>query len=191
MFPSLKYKLLFLFTLISFLAILIIVILNFNSVTLQGQEEKSIFWLRVSLASLVVVFILWFLRWLKLKKMDKAHYHESLKEGGVEEARIFRDLTKIERVFLLNISKKDDYYLDSRSPVFRVQGNVFRQVLYTGKKTGKRHLLLKVRNQSFNGAYNYEFENFFGSVKEGDEIAVEYSPRTKHVWKIYKTHDLK
>ena len=170
-----------------------VVILNFNGVTLQDQVEESTFWLRVSLVSLLIIFILAFLRWLKLRKMEKSHYQESLKEGGVEEARIFRNLTEIERAYLVEISKarnKNDYYLDSRSPVFRVQGNVFKQIIPTSKR-GRRHLLLRVRNQGFTEKSSPDLEKFFDSIKEGDEIAVEYSPRTKHVWKIYKTQDLK
>ncbi len=193
MFPSLKYKLLFLIVLASFIGVLVVVILNFNGVTLQDQVEESTFWLRVSLVSLLIIFILAFLRWLKLRKMEKSHYQESLKEGGVEEARIFRNLTEIERAYLVEISKarnKNDYYLDSRSPVFRVQGNVFKQIIPTSKR-GRRHLLLRVRNQGFTEKSSPDLEKFFDSIKEGDEIAVEYSPRTKHVWKIYKTQDLK
>ncbi len=127
--------------------------------------------------------------------MRKEEYRESLVEGAIEEASIFRELTKEEKDKLLKISqvsKKNDFYLDSRSPVFKVQGRAFKQVLYRGgDKKDKNHILLKVRDQNFDENSSRDLEEFFSIIKDGDEVAIEYSPRTKHVWKMYKTEDLK
>ncbi len=117
---------------------------------------------------------------------------ESLAEGGIEEASISRNLTDDEKNGLLQTykeSKKNDFYLDSRSPVFKVQGEAFKQILYI--EDGKTHILLKVRNQNFDETSSQDLEEFFNTIKEGDEIAIEYSPRSKHVWKMYKTQDLR
>lgn len=92
-------------------------------------------------------------------------------------------LTIFQLVTLEEYHKENDYYLDLRSPVFKVQGKLIKEVL-----DEKRHLLI-VRGLKFSARELYSIKEDH-HLKEGDEIAVEYSPRTKHVWKIYKTEDI-
>lgn len=187
MIPNLKTVLIYLLISLFFLGHLVIVILNL----LQGQATNSGSFIRTGLLFWLPFFFLVTLRYRKLKKMKKEEYIESLAEGGIEEARIFRNLTDDEKDYLLKIfhgSKKNDVYLDYRSPVFKVQGKAIKQVLY--KESEKNHILLKVRNQNFDETSSQDLEEFFNAIKEGDEVAIEYSPRTKHVWRMYKAKDL-
>ncbi len=91
-------------------------------------------------------------------------------------------------IFSLILDEKDTY-LDLRSPVFRVQGSVIKS---TGKsKFRYKRYFVTVRKKHFSDADYLELPGFFEQIKDGEEIAVEYSPRTEMVWKMYKTTDLK
>lgn len=74
-------------------------------------------------------------------------------------------------------------YLDLRSPVFRVQGKAIKE-----KVSGERDVsyYLTIRNIRFSEKNYDELRTFFDSINDEEEVVVEYSPRTKHIWKIYK-----
>jgi len=78
-----------------------------------------------------------------------------------------------------------DFYLDLRSPVFRAQGALIKN--FSDKKRG----YIIVRGLKFTSNFGNEPLHFLTKdFKEGDEVAVEYSPRTKQIWKIEKTKDI-
>jgi hypothetical protein len=89
------------------------------------------------------------------------------------------------QLFLFGVAfKANRMYLDLRSPVFRVQGKAIKD--FRGK-----YLSVTVRNLKFSKSYfNWDLENLSSRFKNGSEVAVEYSPRTRKVWKIYSTKDL-
>lgn len=80
------------------------------------------------------------------------------------------------------------YYLDSRSPVFRVQGKALKH-LVEGSHSNLHYIT--IRDITFYPIDYPNFVDFFNSINDIDEVVVEYSPRTKQVWKMYKTEDLK
>lgn len=84
--------------------------------------------------------------------------------------------------------KERSRYLDLRSPAFRVQGKAIKE-----KISGKRrdYYYLTIRKIKFSEENYKDLSNFYFTINDQDEVAVEYSPRTKHVWKMYKTQDLK
>lgn len=141
MFPDLKTKLSFLILCLYFIGILFFLILSFKNWN-SDIENIYVFFLVVSaLVGCLIFFSAMFLRYLTMKKIERRHYQESLLEGAIEEAGIHRDLTKDEQNILLKFfhrTGKNDFYLDSRSPVFKIQGNSFKQILL--------NLLVKTQN---------------------------------------------
>ena len=80
------------------------------------------------------------------------------------------------------------WYSDLRSPVFRVQGKVIKEKFVRRSGTDYYVTVRKIR---FSDTDYPDLKGMFEYLQDGDEIAVEYSPRTKRVWKMYKTEDLK
>jgi hypothetical protein len=177
----------------------------------------------------------------------REEYLENLQEGGIEEPRPLRSLSKEEAVTLRSVHKRLQWiagkisllvilfifidvvfflaitwsvlssiigevvmilvlvlifegwviveafkerkrYLDLRSPVFKVQGKAIKG-LTTGEERDNYYII--VRSIKFSDRNYGGMKNFYRSIKDEDEVAVEYSPRTKHVWKMNKTQDLK
>lgn len=193
----------------------------------------------VWLAIIIILFLL-YRNYLKNKQIVKNEKLESLKEGGIEEPKIYRELqpdekdwlTKfhktsykivnniwwllplivivdiffvvwifnapsidylnkvIEPIFFLSFpiqlllaslaAKEISLYLDLRSPVFKVQGKV---VNLTKTKYG---IKFKVKSIGF----RVREKDLTVNLINYDEVVVEYSPHTKHIWKIYKTEDI-
>ena len=75
-----------------------------------------------------------------------------------------------------------------RSPVYKVQGRAIKERVMTKNRT---YYYITVRKIKFSDLDYIEMVDFFDAIKDKDEIAVEYSPRTKHVWRMYETEDLK
>lgn len=131
----------------------------------------------------------------RLQNLAREDWKESVRSGAVKESKIHRDLTETEVVLLQRCFKETGdkkYYLDSRSPVFSISGRLtknktrpmnpelFRPEPYFFvrgiKITPDRNSLIKLHDQEF---------------REDEEVTVEFSPRSKYVWKMYKTEDLK
>ena len=158
---------------------------------MQGQDPKSVIWMRYGLLAWIPFLLSVLYRARKIGKLRSRVREENLAEGGIEEAQVFRDLTDLEKERLIGLSKekgKTDFYLDSRSPVFRIQGSALSEVIFY--QDGKPHNALHIRGKTFAGDELEQVKNILSSIKEDKEYAVEYSPRTKHVWKIYKTEDI-
>jgi len=85
-------------------------------------------------------------------------------------------------------AKEMPRYLDLRSPVFKVQGQVIKEKIKNRRSTD---YYVTIRRIKFSEEDYPSLSQFFYEIQDGDEIAVEYSPRTKHVWKMYKTEDIK
>lgn len=85
-----------------------------------------------------------------------------------------------------NYFKRDDPYYDLRAPVFRVQGRLIKEESMFGERKIANFIVrgIKISNQDLIKASHRLF-------KDGDEVVIEYSPRTGHVWKFHKTEDLK
>jgi hypothetical protein len=191
---------------------------------------------------ILVILIRNYFFYRKRRKIREEERAESLREGGIEEPRILRELTGEETAklkgfhntsklvtdnlwwllpgsiivdllifwFLYTYPEMDEdlrdvfflpfaiqfllislalkevpRYLDLRSPVYRVQGKFLE-----GGST-KSTFVFKVRGVKFKISHTSAAALFRREkLKEEDEVAVEYSPRTKHVWKIYKTPDI-
>ncbi len=209
----------------------------------------------VTVPILVIIYIA--KKVIRSKEIVKEERIETLQEGGIEEARILRDLTEAEsreltklsrnfsrfknfpwaiipfllvidvflmitlppiikelidtnplnlqeslilffgplviplQAWIIQISLRErPSYLDLRSPVFGIQGRA--QKATDGKKGDQPfYYYITVRNIIFSSQFNNdEVRKIFDSIQEGDEVVVEYSPRTKHVWKIYKAEDI-
>lgn len=135
---------------------------------------KEKFWLIIPIFLVIDGFIL---KWL--------WNNEVLEEGMIHVAgwTFF-----LEGAVIIYGLKHWQRYLDLRSPVFKTQGKAIKQVVHGNNKTS---YFITIRRLKFAKANLAKIEEFYNSIDDFDEIAVEYSPRTKQVWKIYKTEDLK
>lgn len=129
------------------------------------------------------------LRYRRLNKMRRESYEESLDEGGIEEGKPLRNLTESEKNYLVML-KTDNAYIDSRSPVFKVQGKALVDRLLKRKEDKRIYYTLNIRGYTFGGDQLNGVLADLPQAKIWPETAVEYSPRTKHVWKIYKVEDI-
>jgi hypothetical protein len=124
-----------------------------------------------------------------LKKMNDEDFKESILTSGTKEKAIKRELLEWEKQILTNKfhdSKDRNFDLDLRSPVFIIQGklrrtDVISDIHHEKEAWGVRDLVIRVENYP---------ELLKEDLNEGEEVKVEYSPFTKHVWKIYKTEDI-
>ncbi len=96
-------------------------------------------------------------------------------------------LVVIELSIIGVIRKESLQYLDLRSPVYRVQGKLIKEKHY--RKRGVDYSVI-VRQQKFSDKECPDLPSVFDKFETGDEVVVEYSPHTKHVWKMYKTQDI-
>lgn len=122
----------------------------------------------------------------KIYKQKAIEYTESIVTGGIKEKLIFRTLEPYEREILQgkfkNTSDKN-YDLDLRSPVFRTQGELIRQnpvgndFISLNEQWSVRGIVMNEDN--FPAINNTFFRN-------GEEIAIEFSPYSKWVWDTYK-----
>lgn len=83
--------------------------------------------------------------------------------------------------------KEQARYQDLRAPIFRVQGEIIKEKI-RGRHSTKYYIT--VRRIKFSEEQYFSLSKVFDEFHDGDEVAVEYSPYTKHVWKLYKTPDL-
>lgn len=114
---------------------------------------------------------------------------ESLLSGGIKEKLIERELRTYERDFLqkkYKETKDRKFDLDLRSPVFRLQGSL--QSMHT-----QQYDFLTIPEQwSVRGfaidRFNYP-DIAVKFMRQGDEVAVEFSPFSKWVWDVYKIYN--
>ncbi len=107
--------------------------------------------------------------------------------GGAVTA-VFVFVVIIQGAIITTALQEVPRYLDLRSPVYRVQGRAIKEEV--ARRYGKDYYIT-VRRIKFSDQNYHLLQDFYSTIREEDEVAVEYSPRTKHVWKMYKTQDLK
>ena len=152
---------------------------------LRGMSVLTIllFAIAISLVSAVIYSIK---RWLKRQEYLKKNWKESLAEGGVKNQQIERMLNKYEKYQLESLYKetKDQKYdLDRRSPIFKVQGPLY-------KEERRADPMVEVEEKWFVNGVGIDEDNYhpikFRDFNEGDELVVEFSPYSKYVWDVYK-----
>jgi ASC-1-like (ASCH) protein len=117
--------------------------------------------------------------WLELKGWRGMQWIESLSNGGIKEARIFRPLKEYEKLILgfkFLETRDKNYDLDKRSPVFRVIGEL--NLLGSGE-AGRAEVRGFELSRKNNPEQKYQLFN------KGTSLAVEFSPFSKTVWDIY------
>ena len=145
---------------------------NFRfSLTLRNN-----FWWVVS-GSLIADFLF-------LYTLYKFIFENKAGEFFVWSVLLFTILASLQISIVTIALKVTDRYYDLRAPVFKVQG---KAVL---SKTQKESFCIRVRGVFFNSAEQPDLSSALENIDLAEEIPVEYSPRTKHVWKIYKTEDI-
>ena len=84
--------------------------------------------------------------------------------------------------------KEFPIYLDLRSPVFRTKGKVVKETRDFVDKDRKPTTLYVVHVKELGSAFseNSKYKEVFDKLKDGDKVAIEYSPRTKRAWNFYK-----
>lgn len=82
---------------------------------------------------------------------------------------------------------KQNIYHDLRVQVFKAAGKLIKEkTSYIG---AKKYTII-VRGVEFSHDSLVDVIEAVEQLGDGDQVAIEYSPSTKHVWKIYKTEDL-
>jgi ASC-1-like (ASCH) protein len=125
-------------------------------------------------------------RWSEKREYLKEDLKNSLIEGGIKNKQIHRDLAEYEKVLLERFHKESGdrkYDLDRRSPVFKVQGPLYKQ-------EGKPDKFVEVVERWFVKGIEITAENYppikFQDFIEGEELVVEFSPRSHYVWDVYR-----
>lgn len=117
--------------------------------------------------------------WFQSKGWKSLNWLESLANGGIKEAQIYRPLTDFEKQILgyrLQETKDNNFDLDLRSPVFRIIGELSREGNGENEVAQVRGFKLSRKNLP---DQKYQFFN------EGVSVGVEFSPFSKTVWDIY------
>lgn len=98
----------------------------------------------------------------------------------------FGEIVILLLLLLGNKREYDNIKRDSIDKVYKLSGTVFKH-RHFGTNDDRT---LQVGDVKFDFQYAVDFtflSSFYDSVKNGDIVIVEYSPRTKHVWKIYNS----
>lgn len=118
--------------------------------------------------------------WLEKRGWKKFYWWESLKEGGVKEAQIYRPLSEYER-YVLKLrylaTKDKNFDLDQRSPVFRVIGNLLKNGEGEDEIAEVRGLKITKENSP---------PQLYQTFRDETDVAVEFSPFSKYVWDMYR-----
>lgn len=87
-------------------------------------------------------------------------------------------------VQILAVFAEQRMYFDLRSPVFAVKGELIKYIVNKGKRGPQK--VFVIRGVEFNIKENRDVEYYWNRWSDGDNIVVEYSPKTRHIWKIEK-----
>ncbi len=111
---------------------------------------------------------------------------ETYLHGAKKEKVLHRELKRWEQYFLEQKYKKtrdSNFDLDRRAPVFKIQGRVVKL-----PRSGSK--LLKLKEEWNVRGFVINELNFpgikFKHFKNGEELAVEFSPYSKWVWEVYR-----
>ena len=86
-------------------------------------------------------------------------------------------------ILTLNEVNKTYYLSDLKSPVHRIEGNVVKGI-YLGGNRPTKIWTFKIGKYSFD--VDEKHKAISKDLKDGDLAAVEFSPRSKKIWKIEK-----
>lgn len=86
-------------------------------------------------------------------------------------------------VQLLAIFTERRIYSDLRSPVFTVSGELIKVEKRRKKKNKK---IFVIRGLEFDNDENSDVAHYWDKWFDGDKLHIEYSPFTRHIWKIEK-----
>lgn len=139
----------------------------------NSQRIRDNFWI---LIPIITIFDVYFLFEIITGKIDIAKLN-------------FENVFYIVAIEIILIAYGLDYwsrYLDLRNPVFRVKGKAIKEIVRGEHATFH---YITVKNLKFSDFDYNNFPAFFDSIEDKDEVIAEYSPRTKHVWKMYKAKD--
>lgn len=166
---------------------IILIIIGFQAEILpeKGFSEITFYSLQITFITscILVAYLKFNSRIFKQKAVEHA---ESILTGGIKEKLIYRTLEPYEIEILKNKFKTTsdkNYDLDLRSPVFRTQGQLIRQnpvgndFISLNEQWGVRGIVMNEDN--FPAINNTFFRN-------GEEIAIEFSPYSKWIWDTYK-----
>lgn len=117
---------------------------------------------------------------LEKKGWQKFYWYESLANGGIKEASLYRPLLDYEKQILdwqFQSTKDKNLDLDRRSPVFRVVGNLLKN----GEGESEVALVrgLEITKENYPGQ-NYQL------FADYTDVAVEFSPFSNKIWDIYR-----
>lgn len=79
--------------------------------------------------------------------------------------------------------RENNLYKDLRAPVFGVRGELLKREVRSKRVTLNYFV---VRGLEFSDVENPQIDIYWNDWNEGDTINVEYSPFSKHIWKIEK-----
>lgn len=147
-------------------------------------STKGLFFTLVSIFSLGLFLYYYIFKsqidfWLQNKGWKSLHWFESLANGGVKEAQIYRALSEFERQILgydYLETKNKNFDLDQRSPVFRIIGELERSG--EGEKE-----VAQVRG--FKLSKDNSTDQKYQLFNAGALVGIEFSPFSKKVWETY------
>lgn len=87
--------------------------------------------------------------------------------------------------FVVWAFKEEKLYKDTISPVFGISGVLVKRSLISNRGDVYTGAFV-IRGIKFESDENPQVEGLWDSLKDGDRLSIEYSPFTKHIWKIEK-----
>jgi len=134
----------------------------------------------------LVVATIAFLRFqLRVNNRSEVERVESFVEGAYKEKLIQRELEGWEKIVLetkYKETRNNNFDLDRRSPVFKIQGKLIRMPAVNNEAASLGELW-SVRGLTISEE-NYP-DIRYKSFEEFPEVVVEFSPFSKYVWDIY------
>lgn len=139
----------------------------------SGIVLNHIWWLAILFSVFDIILI--------LKLIDKFAFL-----GDPILVSTFAIVLAVQWVIISVALAESKHYFDLRSPVYRVQGKVLLGLLLPQSSKSIEIRGVKFDIASISGLVDKIQGGYF---KNGDEVVVEYSPRTKHVWKLNKAEN--
>jgi len=170
--------------------IFLVVLLSYLALFVPEASEFSLRLLfngyTITIGFFLVVATVAFLRFqLRVNNRSEVEKVESFVEGAYKEKLIQRELEGWEKIVLETKYKEtqnNNFDLDRRSPVFKIQGKLLRMPAVNNEAASLGELW-SVRGLTISEE-NYP-DIRYKSFEEFPEVVVEFSPFSKYVWDIY------